>query len=138
MSTLFDSLVDDNPGPREGDLLRDRALGLLRAHRPHLLRRLQRAFLQHLLDHGEDTSDALRCLVEIPRDIDPRIVGSAVRSLAELRLIVSVGRRKSRRGIAHSRKLDLWAIRDGANARHWLATHPDLDPSADHTGPALV
>src|SRR5262249_54241167 len=100
MNTLFDSLVDDNPCSREGDRRRDRALGLLRAHPPPPLRQLQRAFLQHLLDHGEDTSDALRRLVEIPSGIDPRIVGSAVRSLAELRLIVSVGRRKSHRGPA--------------------------------------
>jgi hypothetical protein len=52
-----------------------------------------------------------------------------IRSLAETRLIVSTGQRKSRRGPAHSRKIELWAVRDEAAARLWLATHPDLDPN---------
>lgn len=128
MSTLFDSLPDDNSGSREGDQLRDRALDLLRTWRPALVRRLQRTFLQHLLDHGPATTDPLRDLVAIPPDVDPRVVGSAVRELAELVLIRSIGRRKSRRPAAHARKIDLWTITDPDAARAWLLLHPDLDP----------
>src|SRR5947207_1946352 len=84
-----------------------------------LLRRLERAFLLRLLEHGPDTSDAVRGLVPIPAGTDPRVVGSAVRGLAEQVLITSVGRRKTRRGIAHARKLDVWQVTDMAKARRW-------------------
>jgi hypothetical protein len=129
MTSLFDSLPHDNLGPREGDRLRDRALDLFRTRRPVLVRRLMRVFLNYVLIYGPATSDALRLLVPIPPGTDPRVVGSAVRALAELRLIHSIGRRKSRRPEAHARKLDLWAIRDDAAARQWLLIHPELGPT---------
>jgi hypothetical protein len=125
MPTLFEDVPDDNHGPRAGEYLRDRALGLYRTWRPHLIRRLQRAFLQHILDHGSATSDSIRALIPIPTGTDPRIVGSVVRGLAEHRLIHSIGRRKSRRPEAHARKVDLWAVIDSAKAMAWLMTHPD-------------
>lgn len=129
---------EDNSDPREGERLRDEALSWLRRHRPALIRLLQRAFLCELLSHGSATSDVLRKAVPIPRGVDPRVVGSAVRGLAEQQLIVSVGRRKSRRPQAHARKLDVWAVGDKAKARHWLATHPEIDPPDEPGVPALV
>jgi hypothetical protein len=140
MLTLLDFCDDDNGRCDDGDRLRDLALDRLRAHRPTLVRRLMRAFLAHLLDNPDDTSDALRALVPIPAGTDPRVVGSAVRGLAELKLTTSVGRRKTLRGVAHAGKLDVWRVADAAKARHWLATHaddhPDQDPPSDGAVPA--
>ncbi|MCE9568160.1 MAG: hypothetical protein K8U57_39660 [Planctomycetes bacterium] len=137
MSSLLDFCDDHNDDRTEGERLRDEALGMLRSHRPRLIRQLQRAFLQHLLANGDDTSDPVRSMVEIPVGIDPRVVGGAVRGLAERSIITSVGRRPTRRAIAHARKLDVWAIKDEAAARHWLLTHADQDSesSADPTDP---
>jgi hypothetical protein len=130
MATLFDDLPEDNPPFSEGDRRRDLALNRLRTARSGLVRRLMRVFLQHLIDNGPDTSDALRTLVPIPAGVDPRVVGAAVRGLSEKSLITSIGRRKSGRGVAHARKLDLWTIADLDSARLWLVTYPDLDPVA--------
>ena len=86
-----------------GEALRDAALYTFRAHRAALVRRIQRAYLRHLLDKGPDTSDAVRALVPIPAGIDPRVVGAAVRALsADGGLIYSTGRRRSRRPLAHA------------------------------------
>ena len=130
---------DGNADPRDdGDLgeaecRRDAAMNWCRQHKPALLRRIQRAFLQAVLSNGPSTSDVVRGAVPIPKGVDPRVVGSAIRGLAEQKLIVSIGRRKSHRPMAHARKLDLWAIHDAAKVRHWLATHPEIDPPADPT-----
>ena len=118
-----------------GEALRDGALSLLRARRAALVRRIQRAFLRYLLDTGPDTSDAVRALVPIPPDRDPRVVGAAVRALsADRGLIISTGRDKSRRREAHARTLDRWTIRDPSAAVAWLLAHPELpdpEPGAD-------
>ena len=66
-----------------GEVLRDEALSRLRAHRAALVRRIQRAFLRHILECGPDTSDPVRDVVPIPSGTDPRVVGTAVRALAE-------------------------------------------------------
>ena len=113
----------------DGEALRDCALALLRAHRAALVRRIQRAYLRHLLDKGPDTSDAVRALVPIPAGIDPRVVGAAVRAQsADDGLIFSTGRQRSRRPEAHARNLDVWAIRDRAAAERWLIEHPEPGP----------
>jgi hypothetical protein len=138
MTSLLDYLPDDYGDRTEGERRRDHALNLHRVHRPELLRRLQRAFLTHLLTSGPATSDPVRALVPIPTGTDPRVVGSAVRGLAEAGIIVSVGRRKSHRPQAHARQLEEWGIADDAKARRWLSDHPDLDPPADPAVPALV
>jgi len=138
MLNLLDFLGPDND-PSEGERLRDRALGKLRAHRPSLTRRLMRVFLEYLLDFGPSTSDALRLLVEIPAGIDPRCVGAAVRALHEADLITSVGREKTRRPVAHARVLELWAVRDEAAARLWLLANPAPElVSADSADPYAV
>ena len=125
---LHNPLLDDNDNPRESERRRDEALKRSRQRWPGLITLIQRNFILEILFNGPTTSDAVRKLVPIPRGIDPRVVGSAVRGLAESKLIVSVGRRKSHRPVAHARKLDLWAIHDEAAARAWLRAHPDLDP----------
>src|SRR5262249_41127675 len=105
---------------------RDRAISLLLARRPVLVRRLQRAFLRWLLDHGPATSDVVRESVAIPTGIDPRVVGAEIRRLGAAELIGSAGRQSSRRAEAHGRKVDRWAIRDRVAALAWLDVHPEL------------
>ena len=121
-----------------GEALRDAALRILRKHRAALVRRIQRAYVRHLLDNGPDTSDAVRALVPIPAGIDPRVVGAAVRALsADDGLIYSTGRRRSLRPLAHARNLDLWAVRDRAAAERWLADHPEpTEPATAADEPA--
>jgi hypothetical protein len=127
-----------NGGRAEGERLRDAALRLLRVHRAALVRRIQRAYLRHLLDTGPDTPDPVRELVPIPPGIDARVVGGAVKAIADDGLIVPTGNRKrSRRPKAHARKLDVWAIRDCAAAERWLLEHLEFDePDAAADDPA--
>ncbi len=135
MTTLLDFLPDDNDDQAKGERLRDQAFQHLQMHRPLLIRRIQREFLQHLLEHGADTSDAVRAQVEIPPGVDPRLVGAAVGRLSTAKLIVSVGRAKSRRPEAHARTLDRWSVADEMRARHWLLAHPEPEPTADPDDP---
>lgn len=122
----------------DGEASRDAALSRLRAFRPVLVRRIQRAFLRHLIDYGPDTSDTVRAVVPIPDGIDPRVVGAAVRALStDGNLTVAVGREKSRRPQAHARGLDVWAVKDTTAALAWLAAHPELpDPELTIADPA--
>lgn len=123
-------------GLAEGERRRDTALQLLYARRSALVRRVQRAYLTHLLDAGPATSDAVRDLVPLPPDIDARLVGAAVRALAVERLIYSAGRQRSRRPTAHARWLDVWAVSERGAALDWLTTHPDLpDPDGGDRPP---
>jgi len=118
-----------------GEALRDCALNRLRATRAALVRRIQRAFLRHLLDNGANTSDPVRELVPVPPGTDPRVVGAAVRTLsADLKLIRSAGREPSRRPQAHARTLDVWAVIDPPATEAWLLSHPEIpstEPAAD-------
>jgi hypothetical protein len=104
---------------------RDAALNRLSACRAVLVRRVQRAFLG-LLDGGPSTTDPVRAAVPIPEGIDPRLVGAAVRQLAELGLIYRAGLARSVRPEAHGRDLPLWAIADRAGAFAWLRGNPEL------------
>src|SRR5919204_3065290 len=97
-----------------GEDRRDAALRLLRDHRAVLVRRVQRAYLALLLDHGPSTIDPVRAAVLIPEGTDPRLVGAAVRQLGELRLIHRAGLSRSVRPEAHGRDLPLWAVSDRA------------------------
>lgn len=121
----------------DGEDRRDAALALLRWHRAVLVRRVQRAYLTHLFTAGADTSDPVRDLVPLPPGIDPRLVGAAVRGLAELDLIRSVGRRRSTRPQAHARQLDVWAVSDRDAALAWLTCHPEM-PDPEHDGRQLI
>jgi hypothetical protein len=116
-------------GHAEGERLRDDALRLLRDRRAVLVRRVQRAYLRLLLDRGPSTTDPVRAAVPIPAGTDPRVVGAAVRQLAELELILRAGMSRSVRPEAHRRDLPVWAVADRAAALGWLAAHPELpDP----------
>jgi hypothetical protein len=132
------TLTPSAAGRNEGERRRDVALQLFRNRRALFVRRVQRAYLQHLLGSGPDTCDPVRALVPLPEGIDPRLVGAAVRALAEPGLIRSVGRRRSTRSEAHARQLDVWAITDPAAAMTWLACHPDIpDAPESDDGDAL-
>jgi hypothetical protein len=121
-------------GLTAGERRRDEALALLRDHRASLVRRVQRAYVLHLLSSGPSTIDAARAAVPIPPGLDPRLVGAAVRGLAELRLIRRAGLSRSTRPQAHGRDLPLWQIADPAAAAGWLADHPEL-PEPDQGEP---
>jgi hypothetical protein len=121
----------------EGKRRRDRALDLLCLHRTCLVRRVQRALLSYLLDSGPTTSDPVRALVPLPPGTDPRLVGAAVRGLAELRLIRRAGLSRSTRPEAHGRDLPLWEIADRATALAWLAANPEMPTPPDAERPVL-
>jgi hypothetical protein len=121
----------------DGEQRRDSALQLMRDRRAPLVRRVQHAFLSLLLDRGPSTTDPIRAVVPIPQGTDPRLVGAAVRQLAEEGLIRRVGLSRSARPEAHGRDLPLWAITDRSNALGWLAAHPalpDLVAQPTHRG----
>jgi hypothetical protein len=118
-------------GVAEGESRRDAALQLLPARRAVLVRRVQRAYLAQLLDRGPSTIDAVRAAVPIPAGTDPRLVGAAVRGLAELGLIERAGLSRSARPEAHGRDLPLWGVTARGAALAWLGAHPALpDPGA--------
>ncbi len=126
-------------GLAEGDRRRDAALQLLRDRRAVLVRRVQRAYLDLLLCRGPSTTDPVRTAVPIPGGIDPRLVGAAVRQLAELELIHRAGLARSVRPEAHGRDLPLWAVSDRAAALDWLTRYPELpDVDADAPGKQLT
>lgn len=121
------SLFNDDPerkGAAEGEARRDAAHVILIVHRRTLILFQMRAFLRHLLANGPASSDAMRALVPIPKGVDPRCTGAAVRALASLKLITSVGRTRTRRAPGHARGLELWAITDEFLAHCWLAANP--------------
>src|SRR5260370_1574661 len=119
---------------------RDDALQLLRDRRAVLVRRVQRAYLALLLDRGPSTTDPVRAAVPIPEGTDPRLVGAAVRQLAELKLIHRTGMSRSTRPEAHGRDLPLWAISDRARTLAWLASNLELPEPAEPIvyGPFLL
>jgi hypothetical protein len=121
-----------------GEDLRDAALLLLRDRRGSLVRLVQRAYLALLLDRGPSTCDPVRDLVPIPPGTDPRLVGAAVRQLAERDLIYRVGLSRSTRPQAHARDLPIWGIADPDAARAWLAAHPELPGPGDPDDPPTV
>jgi hypothetical protein len=120
------TLSSPTAGLAAGERRRDAALALLRLRRAVLVRRVQRAYLALLLDRGPSTTDPVRAAVPIPEGTDPRLVGAAVRGLAELQLIRRAGLSRSVRPEAHGRDLPLWEIADPAAARAWLDSHPEL------------
>jgi hypothetical protein len=125
--------LTDLPSPAAGRLDGERrcdaALDRLRQHRAALVRLVQRAMLRLLLDSGPSTTDPVRAVVPIPDRIDPRLVGAAVRGLAELSLIYRAGLSRSMRPEAHRRDLPLWAIADREGALAGINLNPELpDP----------
>jgi hypothetical protein len=127
------STLSPAAGLAEGERRRDATLQLIRGRRAALLRRLQRTFLELLLDRGPSTTDPVRAAVLIPAGTDPRLVGTAVRALAELGLIPRAGLSRSVRPEAHGRDLPLWAVADKDAALLWLSTNPEL-PDPDQLG----
>ena len=141
MNSLLDYVTSSNIDPGEGARQRDRAFERLNTYRAGLIRRLQRAFVQHLIDHGPSTIDAIRDAVRIPPGIDPRVVGCAVAMLASQHKITkSIGAAKSIRKAAHARRMEIWALRDVDAGRAWVLTHPEVESvhSTDPNDPFAV
>ncbi|MDY3557591.1 hypothetical protein R5W23_000118 [Gemmata sp. JC673] len=125
--TLLDYYYEGNDDRSEGERARDEAFERRRWSRAALVRRMQRAFIRHLLDHGPNSTDRLRELVAIPTGTDPRIVGYVARSLSsDLGITHRVWSTKTARKVAHARHLEVWAVIDSEKARVWLDTHPEF------------
>jgi hypothetical protein len=125
-------------GRAEGERRHDHALRLLHGRRAILIRRVQRAFLARLLDGGPSTTDPILAAVPIPPETDPRLVGSAIRQLAELELIRRAGLSRSLRPEAHGGDLPLWAISDRDAAAAWRSSHAELLESDPYPSPTQL
>jgi hypothetical protein len=86
-------MIDNHPtepGDSETGSLAEGERRMREAHahifrrRQALIRRICRAYLQHLLDNGPDTIDPIRAAVYLPPGADPRCFGAAVRLLARI------------------------------------------------------
>ena len=124
--TMIIPTDDENNG--EGERLRDEALNLLRTHRARLIRELTRAAVLIALERGTVCADDVRDRVPIPSEINPVIVGAAMRDVADAGIITRAGYRKTCRAIAHARPLTVWQLVDREAAVAWLRDHPSIEP----------
>lgn len=118
----------DNPrrlGRREGRRRRDDAHHALLARRGRYVRLAQAALLDAIAEHGHATADDIRQRLTLPPDINPTLIGPAVRQLRLAGVIRRVGRDvETCRPVAHARPLPLWETTSPDAARHWRADHP--------------
>jgi len=119
--------TDRAAGRREGERRKNAALDLLAARREVFVRRGQRAMLAVLLDGSPTaTADDVRAAVELPADLDPRLLGAVPGSLCRAGIVRADGFVKSARPERHASYLQRWALADVAAAKQWLARNPDL------------
>lgn len=116
----------DHDGASEGERRRDNALELLRERRAVWVRRAQRALLTAALDRGTATADDVAAAVDLPPDLDGRLLGAAPGTLAHAGLLWLAGYVRSCRATRHASILAVWGLADRAAAVAWLADHPDL------------
>ena len=102
------------------------ALDLLAARRAAIVRRARRALLTRLLDAGTATADDMRDAVQLPPGVRPVALGAAPGPLALAGIIRAAGYVTTRRALAHTRPVTLWALANRAAALEWLRAHPDL------------
>lgn len=118
--------IDRTAGLREGERRKDTALNVLVARREVYVRRGQRALLAALLDGSPTaTADDVRAAVELPPDLDPRLLGAVPGSLCRAGIVRADGFVKSSRPERHASYLQRWALADAAAAKQWLARNPD-------------
>jgi len=122
--SAMSSLSDATPAA-SGAALRDEALSLLAATRPATIRKLQRAAVSLALEAGTVTADDVRDAVPIAPNINPKVMGSAIRQLAVLNILRGGDYVRSRRRVAHCRPVRQWHLADAGRAVCWLAAHPE-------------
>lgn len=122
--------TDRTANRREGERRKDAAIELLRARREVFVRRGQRALLAVLLDGSPTaTADDVRAAVELPAELDARLLGAVPGSLCRAGIVRADGFVKSARPERHASYLQRWALADAAAAKQWLARNPDLPDS---------
>jgi hypothetical protein len=93
--------------------------------------------LDAITEHGEASADDIRSRLTLPPDIDPTLIGPAVRQLRMAGVIKRVGRdAESSRPIAHGRPLPLWSVTTPEAAQQWRTENPPPSPVDDTTPPA--
>ena len=113
-------------GRADGRRRRDSAhLGLM-LRRELYVRAAQRALLLYLLAHETAMVDDVRAAVALPNDIDPTLIGAAMRALAVGGLIRGDGYAQTARPVAHARPVTVWRLVDADAARQWLVDHPEM------------
>lgn len=118
----------------EGERRRDAAHELLRERRAVWVRRAQRALLSAALAAGVATADDVAAVVDLPPDLDGRLLGAAPGALVRAGLLRLAEYTRSRRPERHASVLAVWGLADRDAALLWLADHPDLpDLDADRT-----
>lgn len=120
-------------GTADGERRRDAALDLLRERRAVWVRRAQRALLTAAIERGEATADDVAAAVDLPPDIDGRLLGAAPGALAHAGLLWLAGYVRSTRPERHASVIAVWMLADRAAAVAWLRDNPDL-PDFDADG----
>jgi hypothetical protein len=124
--------VCQDDGAAEGERRRDAAHDLLRERRAVWVRRAQRALLSAALDTGTATADDVAAAVDLPPDIDGRLLGAAPGALVHAGLLDLRGYVRSRRPTRNASVIAVWGLADRDGAALWLAENPDLpDLDAD-------
>lgn len=120
-------LTQGNAGRREGERRKNAALDLLAARRETFVRQGQRALLAALLaGKATATADDVRAAVNLPPDLDPRLLGAVPRTLALAGIVRADGFVKSTRPERHASYLQCWRLLDAAAAQLWLDKNPEL------------
>jgi hypothetical protein len=125
---------------KDGAAARDEAFHHLRRWRAHLIVRFQHAVLDWLLERGTLFVADLSDRFETPPGIRRVWIGAAVNQLAEDRLIVPTGERRSTtQGGRHGGIFEVWRLGPGVDAARvaeWKSGHPvppPPEPSEDET-----
>ena len=120
-----DEIGSRSDGRREGRRRRDVAHLALLARRGGYVRLAQAALLDAIAEHGHATADDIRQRLTLPPDINPTLIGPAVRQLRLAGVIRRVGRDiETSRPVAHARPLPLWEATTLDADRQWRADHP--------------
>ncbi len=92
--------------------------------RAGIIRAAQRALIDAILVNGEASADDIRAVVVIPDGVNPSIVGTAIRLLAQDGIIVPVSTKTAQRPIAHAHLFRVWRLADRDQGNVWLASNP--------------
>lgn len=120
-------------GTAEGERRRDAAFDLLRERRAVYVRRAQRALLLAALDGGTANADDVAAAVDLPPDIDGRLLGAAPGALVHAGLLDLRGYVRSSRPTRNASVIAVWGLTDRDAAALWLAENHDL-PDLDADG----
>ena len=129
------STPTQDAGRAEGERRKQAKTEAVERRHAVLVRRVQRAFVEHLMANPSGTTDDIRDGVTIPEDSGSAFWGASVVNLARSRIIRPVAYVVSTRPERHACPIRAWSLAvDHDRARQWLDTHPDLadpEPSDD-------